>query len=442
MDKRGGTGMNKTVIPLQELRTKIYEKAKAEPAWRFWSLYGHVCKAETLSEGYALAKKRDGAPGIDGVSFEAIERAGVERFLEQIRNELVTREYRPLLNRIKEIPKGGGKMRTLSIPAIRDRVVQGALKLILEPIFEADFQDGSYGYRPKRKQHDAIERVSRAIGQQKTKVIDIDLLGFFDNVRHHILFEKVARRVQDPEVMHLLKLMLKASGNKGVPQGGVISPLLSNIYLNEVDRMLERAKEFTRKGKYVRVEYARYADDLVILVDGHTRHEDLLRKVQQRLREELGKLQVEVNEEKSRTVDLATGESFTFLGMVFRRLPNPKTGKWWVNITPSQKKRKQLLSELRQVFRSYISQPIIRVIERINPMLRGWVNYFAIGHASRSFSFIRDWVEKKIRRHLNRARGQHGFGWKVWSRDWLHNELGLFNDYRVRWKRRSTVLPA
>lgn len=295
--------MNKTVVTLQELRAKI---------------------------------------------FEAIEQAGVEEFLEQIRNELVSRGYRPLMNRKKEISKGGGKMRTLSIPSIRDRVVQGALKLILEPIFEADFQDGPYGYRPKRKQHDAIDRVSRAIGQQKTRVIDIDLRAFFDNVRHHIVFEKVARRVQDPEVMHLLKLMLKASGKKGVPQGGVISPLLSNIYLNEVDRMLERAKEVTRDGKYVRVEYARYADDLVILVDGHKRHEELLRKVEQRLREELGKPQVEVNEEKSRTVDLGKGESFTYLGMVFRRLPNPKTGKWWVNITPSPKKRKQLLSELKQ----------------------------------------------------------------------------------------------
>jgi len=435
------TGMKKTVGIVQELRAKMYEKAKAEPTWRFWGLYGHVCKAETLREGYALARKRNGAPGIDGVSFEAIEEAGVEEFLEQIRSELVSRGYKPLLNRKKEISKGGGKMRTLSIPSIRDRVVQGALKLILEPIFEADFQDGSYGYRPKRKQHDAIDRVSRAIGQQKTRVIDIDLRAFFDNVRHHIVFEKVARRVQDPEVMHLLKLMLKASGKKGVPQGGVISPLLSNIYLNEVDRMLERAKEVTRDGKYVRVEYARYADDLVILVDGHKRHEELLRKVEQRLREELGKLQVEVNEEKSRTVDLGKGESFTFLGMVFRRLPNPKTGKWWVNITPSQKRRKQLLSELKQVFRSHVSQPIIRVIEKINPMLRGWVNYFAFGHASRSFSFIRDWVEKKIRRHLNRARGRHGFSWKGWSRDWLYNELGLFSDYRVRWKPRSTVLP-
>ncbi len=180
------------------------------------------------------------APGIDGVTFEVIEAQGVEAFLEQIRGELVERTYRPLPARRREIPKDGGKSRVLSIPAIRDRVVQGALKLILEPIFEADFQPGSYGYRPKRTAHEAVHRVATAIVQCKTHVIDLDLRAYFDTVRHHLLLEKVARRVNDGDVMQLLKLMLTASGKQGVPQGGVISPLLSNLYLTEVDRMLER----------------------------------------------------------------------------------------------------------------------------------------------------------------------------------------------------------
>jgi RNA-directed DNA polymerase len=280
--------MIKTPIDLQDLRRRIYVKAKAEPSWRFWGLYVHVCKMDTLGEAYALAKKNNGAPGIDGVTFAAIEAGGVDVFLAQIRDELVTGTYRPLRNRRKEIPKDEGrKVRVLGIPSIRDRVVQGALKLILEPIFESDFQTGSFGYRPKRTAHEAVQRVAEAIVRCKTRVIDIDLRAYFDNVRHDLLLVKVARRVNDAEVMHLLKMILKASGKKGVPQGGVISPLLSNVYLNEVDQMLERAKEVTRHGKYTYLEYARYADDLVILVDAYPRHDWLLQAADKRMREEL-----------------------------------------------------------------------------------------------------------------------------------------------------------
>ena len=246
--------MIKASIDLQDLRRRIYVKAKAEPSWRFWGLYVHVCKTETLREAYEMAKKNNGAPGVDGVTFEAIEAQGADALLEQIRDELIGRTYKPLPARRQAIPKDGGKVRVLSIPAIRDRVAQGALKLILEPIFEADFQPGSFGYRPKRTAHDAVQRVAEAIVQQKTRVLDFDLRSYFDNVRHDRLLEKVAQRVDDADIMHLLKGMLKASGNKGVPQGGVISPLLSNLYLNEVDRMLERAKEVTRNGKYTYIE--------------------------------------------------------------------------------------------------------------------------------------------------------------------------------------------
>ena len=221
--------MRKAPISLQDLRRSLYVKAKADSTWRFWGRYVHVCKTETLREAYQMAKGNDGAPGIDGVTFEAIEEGGVESFLRQIRAELVTHTYRPMRARKKEIPKDGGKVRVLSIPAIRDRVVQGALKLILEPIFEADFQSGSYGYRPKRTAHQAVRRVAKAIVESKTRIIDIDLRAYFDNVRHPLLLEKVARRVYDADVMHLLKMMLQATGKKGVPQGGVISPLLSNL---------------------------------------------------------------------------------------------------------------------------------------------------------------------------------------------------------------------
>ena len=398
---------------------------------------------EILQEAYEMAKKNNGAPGIDGVTFEAIEEGGRERFLQQIKDELNTNTYRPMRVRKKEIPKDGGtKVRILSIPAIRDRVVQGALKLILEPIFEADFQPGSYGYRPKRTAHEAVNRAAQAIIETKTIIIDLDLRAYFDNVQHYLLLEKVAKRVQDDQVMRLLQMILKATGKKGVPQGGVISPLLSNVYLNEVDKMLERAIETTRHKQYTAVQYARFADDLVILVDSHPRHGWLVKALIQRLREELGKLRVQINDEKSRIVDLRRKESFSFLGFEFR-LVRSLTGRWRPQYTPKLKKRTALLGKLRDIFRRNASQPVGRVIERINSILRGWVNYFCMGHSSRCFAFIQTWVEKKIRRHLMRARKRKGFGWKRWSREWLHTVLGLFNGYRTRYYvPQSKVAPA
>src|SRR3954447_16481886 len=234
--------MRKAPISLQDLRRRLYIKAKAEPTWRFWGLYVHVCKQETLHEAYRLARANEGAPGIDGVTFAAVEAAGAAAFLDQLRKELVERTYRLQRARKVEIPKDGNKVRVLSIPCIRDRVVQGALKLILEPIFEAEFQPGSYGYRPQKSAHAAIQRVRQAILEGKTYVIDFDLRSYFDTVKHHIVLEKMARRIDDDRVLWLLKLLLDASGK----QGGVISPLISNVYLNEVDKMLERAKEVTR----------------------------------------------------------------------------------------------------------------------------------------------------------------------------------------------------
>ena len=433
--------MTKALSSLQDLQRRIYTKAKAEPSWRFWGLYVHICKKDTLYEAYRLAKANNGAPGSDGVTFEAIETNGVDVFLQQIQDDLVNYTYQPMRVRRKAIPKDGGtKVRILSIPTIRDRIVQGALKLILEPIFEADFQPGSYGYRPKRSAQDAVLRVADAIVQYKTRVIDLDLQAYFDNVRHHLLLAKVAQRVQDADILHLLKLILKASGTQGVPQGGVISPLLSNLYLTEVDRMLERAKEVTRRGRYTYLEYARFADDLVILVDAYAQHDWLLKAVEQRLREELDVLHVTINATKSRTVDLGKGESFGFLGFAFRRVRS-RTGKWRAYYPPLPKKRTALLQKLKDIFRRHQSQPIDRVIALITPIVRGWVRYFAIGDASRCFSFVKDWVEKKVRRHLMRARKRRGFGWKRWSRQWLYKELGLFNDYHVR-RPRQKALPA
>ena len=423
--------MIKAPIDLQDLRRRIYAKAKAEPSWRFWGLYVHICKTETLQAAYKLAKENNGAPGVDGVTFGSVESAGRAEFLEQLREELVSGTYLPQRVRRVGIEKAGGGVRKLSIPTIRDRVVQGALKLILEPIFEADFQPGSFGYRPKKSAHDAIQRVRQGILGHMTRVIDLDLRSYFDNVRHHLLLEKIAVRVDDDAIMALLKRILRASGSRGIPQGGVISPLLSNVYLNEVDRMLQRAQEVTRRRGWTAIEYARFADDLIVLVDSHPRHAWLFQAVQQRLREELDKLQVELNEEKSRIVDLERGGCFGFLGFDFRCVRSRK-GRWIPLVMPQMKRRTELLRKLKGIFNSSRSQPLHGVITKINPILRGWVHYFAVGNSSRCFSFIRMWVEKKLRRLLAKARKRRGFGWKRWSKRRLYDELGLFNEYRTR----------
>jgi len=211
----------------------------------------------------------------------------------------------------------------------------------------------------------------------------------------------------------------------------VISPLLSNIYLNEVDKMFEQAKEVTRYGKWTAIEYARFADDLVILVDSHPRQRWLRKAVEKRLREELAKVLVEVNDEKTRLVDLKKGESFGFLGFDFRRIRS-RAGKWAPLLLPKGKKRTALLRKLKECFRRFRSQRLARLIKTINPILRGWVNYFRVGNSGRCFSFLSWWVEKKIRRHLAKACQRRGFGWKRWSSKWMYDDLGLFSDYRVR----------
>ncbi len=245
------------------------------------------------------------------MTFETIEAVGLEGFLGALRDELVTRTYRPLRNRRVAIPKEGGKVRLLRIPAIRDRVVQGALKLIMEPIFEADFHSGSYGYRPRRKAQEAVVRVQKAIVESKTQVIDLDLAAYFDSVRHDLLLGKVARRVQDAGILHLLKLMLTASGKRGVPQGGVISPLLANAYLHALDVAWEE--------KAGGAKLIRYCDDYVILCRGNPQ------PWFQRMEKIVHGLGLSLNADKTRVVDAAEG--FDFLGMHFRLRPmrcNPR----------------------------------------------------------------------------------------------------------------------
>lgn len=316
--------MIKAPIGLQELQRRIYRKAKSDTAHRFWGLFVHMTKAETLAEAYRIAKRNGGAAGIDGQTFEDIASSGVGGFLADIREDLITGRYNPQPNRRVAIPKGNGQVRELQIPCIRDRVVQGALKLILEAIFEADFCPNSYGFRPKRSPHRALAEVRRSVLRRMSIVIDVDLSRYFDTIGHSILLDKIAKRVQDPAVMHLIKQILKAGGPVGVPQGGPCSPLAANIYLNEVDWIFDAIRRKTAEGPYEAVNYHRFADDIVITVSGHHQKQGWAKRALQRLEEQLRPLGVEVNPEKTKLVNTLKGEAFGFLGFDLRRVRKRK----------------------------------------------------------------------------------------------------------------------
>jgi RNA-directed DNA polymerase len=251
--------MIKAPISLQDLRWRIYRKAKSDKTHRFWGLFVHIVKTETLLEAYRQARRNAGAPGIDGQTFAEIEAEGLAEFLVELRDDLQTGRYQPQPNRRVEIPKDNGKVRVLQIPCIRDRVVQGALKLILEAVFEADFCPNSYGFRPKRSPHRALAEVRRSVMRRMSTAIDVDLSRYFDNIRHSVLLEKVAKRVQDPQVLRLVRQIIKVSGNLGVPQGGPFSPLAANIYLNEIDWYFEAIRRRTAEGPFEAVNYHRFA---------------------------------------------------------------------------------------------------------------------------------------------------------------------------------------
>jgi RNA-directed DNA polymerase len=425
--------MIKAPISLQELRRRIYRKAKSDKTHRFWGIFVHICKAETLLEAYRIAKRNGGAPGIDGQSFDDIESAGLAAFLAELREDLITGRYEPQPNRKVDIPKDNGKVRTLQIPCIRDRVVQGALKLILEAIFEADFCPNSYGFRPKRSPHRALAEVRRSVLRRMSTVIDVDLTCYFDNIRHSVLLEQIAKRVQDPQVLHLVKQIIKVGGKVGVPQGGPFSPLAANIYLNELDWYFEAIRGKTAEGSYEAVNYHRFADDIVITVSGHHSKRGWAERVLQRFQEQLEPLGVELNREKTNVVNTLDAEAFGFLGFDLRRVPKRKGEGYFILMTPKKKARKAIKAKIREIIRHGGATPVKVLIERINAALAGWVNYFRVGNSSRAFSEVRDYVEMKVRTLLTRRkrRRKRSVGWRRWSNVYLYDILGLFWDWKI-----------
>ena len=426
--------MTKTPISLQELRRRIYRKAKSDKTHRFWGLFVHITKIETLEEVYRIAKRNGGAPGIDGQTFKDIETAGRAAFQAEVREDLVTGRYKPKPNRRVEIPKGNGKLRTLQIPCIRDRVVQGALKLILEAVFEADFCPNSYGFRPKRSPHGALAEVRRSVMRRMSTIIDVDLSRYFDTIRHSVLLDKIAKRIRDPQVMHLVKQIIKVGGKVGVPQGGPLSPLAANIYLNEVDWFFDAIRRKTAEGSYEAVNYHRFADDIVITVSGHQTKRGWAERALQRLQEQFALIGVELNREKTKVVNTLRGEAFGFLGFELRRVRKRKGEGHFILMTPKKKARKAIKAKIRDIIAHGGATPAPELVKQINAALAGWVNYFRVGNASRAFSEVRDYVEMKVRTLLTRRkrRRKSSVGWRRWSNEYLYDVLGLFWDWKVQ----------
>jgi RNA-directed DNA polymerase len=426
--------MTKAPSNLQELRRRIYRKAKSETTHRFWGLFVHITKIETLEVAYRIANGNGGAPGIDDQSFADIESVGRATFLEAVREDLLTGRYQPMPNRRVEIPKGNGKVRTLQIPCIRDRVVQGALKLILEAVFEADFCPNSYGFRPQRSPHRALAEVRRSVLRRMSTVIDVDLSRYFDTIRHSVLLDKIAKRIDDPQVMHLVKQIIKVGGKIGVPQGGPFSPLAANIYLNEVDWFFDAVRRQTAEGDYEAVNYHRFADDIVITVSGHHTKRGWAERALQRFWEQIAPLGVELNLEKTKMVNTLKGEAFGFLGFDLRRVRKQGGEGYLVLMSPKKKARTAIKAKVRDIIARGGATPVSELVKRINATLAGWVNYFRIGNASRAFSEVRDYVEMKIRTLLTRRkrRRKSSVGWRRWSNEYLYDVLGLYWDWKIQ----------
>lgn len=423
--------MLETPEKIRELQRKLYRKAKQEKAFRFYLLYDKVCRLDILSHALRLVKANKGAPGVDGVTFEVIEKeeGGSERYLKSISEELKGKTYKPMPVRRVYIPKSDGGRRPLGIPTIKDRVVQMSTKLVIEPIFVADFQENSYGFRPGRKAHQAIEDITLHLRKGYIQVIDADISKYFDTIPHDKLLSLVAKRIADKNILRLIKRWLKAplveeredgkkeyrGNDKGTPQGGVISPLLANIYLNVMDTMW-KAKKIEEKMK---ARLIRYADDFVVLCKGNT---DIILEGVERTINHLG---LNLNEAKTRSVE--AGEGFNFLGFNIKVVENPKTGKSFPLTRPSKKSMKHIRAEIKGLTgRDRLVMQEADTIRQVNEVVKGWVGYFYYGHCSRDLSALRLYLEERVRAYLRKRHRKKGRGYMIYPSAYLYGTLGLY----------------
>jgi RNA-directed DNA polymerase len=420
------------------LQRKLYRKAKQEPAFRFYALYDKVNRADILSHAYHLVRANKGSAGIDGVTFEAIETAeGETAFVAELEEALRNKTYKPDPVKRVMIPKADGKLRPLGIPTIRDRVAQMAVKLVIEPIFEADFCETSYGFRPKKSAHDAVDDVALHLNCGYSEVIDADISKYFDTIAHSNLLSVVAERICDGEILRLIKMWLKASimevdndgkkrnigggkGNrKGTPQGGVISPLLANLYLHILDRIWERRNLQQRLGARI----VRYADDIVIVC--RRKKSDKAMTVLQQILERLG---LNLNDAKTKIVN-SHQESFSFLGFSIRMGQSSKSGNIYTHVEPSKKSRQIIKDRVTMLTkRTRTVKPLENIVQEVNATVRGWIGYFHYRNCSSALKDLRYHVEERLRTHLRKRHKikDRGAGYFRFSSRTLYGTYGLY----------------
>lgn len=426
-----------TPYKIRRLQRKLYRKAKEQPAYRFYLLYDKIYRKDILAHAYELAKANGGAPGADGETFEVIEWRGREEWLAGLGRELPAKTYQPQPVRRVRIPKPGGGERPLGLPTIRDRVVQTAAKLVLEPIFEADLEPCAYGYRPKRSAQDAIQKVHQLLCEGYTEVVDADLSKYFDTIPHREMRPWVARRIVDREVLRLIKAWLKVpveerdeNGHRrvtggqnstcGTPQGGVVSPLLANLYMN---RFLKFWR-ITERGKVLQAHVVNYADDFVILSRGHAAQAlDWTRQVMRRVG-------LTLNEAKT-SIKPARRERFDFLGYTFGPHRFRKDGHWYLGASPSKKSVSRIKQKVGDILRpSHIGAwPEVR--DQLNSILRGWSAYFSYGTRYMAYRAVDNHVYEGVRHFLRRRHKVQSRGTNRFSAEVVFGELGVLRLRRV-----------
>lgn len=417
---------------LREFQRKLHEKAKAEPKFRFYSLYDKTYRMEVLEEAYGKVKSNGGTSGGDGETFEEIEEKGLFGYLQELQGEMKERRYVPKPVVRVYIPKANGGQRPLGIPTIRDRIVQTAFLLILEPIFEADFADSSYGFRPQKSASEAVREIYKYLNWGCIEVYDVDLEKYFETVDHGKLMKLVARRISDGQVLHVIRQWLDCGyiedgqhrqSKRGTPQGGVVSPLLANIYLNPIDQAFERSRlGAIRNGS---IHLIRYADDMMILAQKNLEAGIML------LNRYVDRLGLRINHEKTRRLRLDIGESVDFLGFRFQNVRNRKTGRRLILVRPGPRSQKRFRESVRKHVHHSIPLRVKDQVEHLNVYLRGWVGYFRLGNGMETFRKLSQFVKKRVQHVIWRRRGKRGYGWNKLSSDYIYGQLGLFCDYHV-----------